>query len=114
MDTRILLAEQDTAQAASTESELLHPIGRVYREKVGQLTAVFQDDALKAKAFERLRALIEAVVLTPAAGDLTIDLRGELASMLELCASTETRNAPEAVASGRCKSRWLRGQDLNL
>ena len=52
---RILLAEQDAAQATSTESELQHPdLGRVYREKVGQLTAALQDEALKAQAFERL------------------------------------------------------------
>jgi site-specific DNA recombinase len=45
----------------------------------------------KTQAFERLRALIEAVVLTPEDGDLTIDLRGELASMLELCAGAKTQ-----------------------
>jgi site-specific DNA recombinase len=54
----------------------------MYREKVEQLAAAFEDEALRAQALERLRALIEAVVLTPEDGDLAIDLRGELAAML--------------------------------
>ncbi len=79
------LAEQETAQTVSPDPELLTPdLGRVYLEKIEQLTAAFEDDALKAQAFEQLRALIEAVVLTPEDGNLAIDLRGELASMLSL------------------------------
>ena len=88
------LAEQETAQTVSPDPELLTPdLGRVYREKIEQLTAAFEDDALKAQAFEQLRALIEAVVLTPEDGNLAIDLRGELASMLELCSGVETQKA---------------------
>ncbi|TVV69728.1 hypothetical protein FOY91_20980 [Sphingomonas solaris] len=107
---QVLLAEQDAAQAASTESELLHPdLGRVYREKVGQLTAAFGDEALKAQAFERLRALIETVVLTPEDGELAIILRGELASMLELTASVAMQNAPSAVAEGALQVKMVAG-----
>ena len=95
---QVLLAEQDAAQTTSTGSGLLHfDLGRVYREKVGQLTAAFKDAALKAQAFERLRALIETVVLTPDADELTINLRGELASMLSLCAGAETQKASAGV-----------------
>jgi site-specific DNA recombinase len=89
------LAEQDTTETVSPEPVLLTPdLSRVYREKVEQLTAAFEDEALKAQAFERLRALIEAVVLTPEDGNLAIDLRGELDSMLSLCGGTETQKAP--------------------
>ena len=50
---KVLLAEQDAAQTAFTESQLLHPdLGRLYREKVGQLTAAFENDVLKAQALE--------------------------------------------------------------
>jgi len=84
---QVLLAEQDVAQTMSTRSGLRHPdLGRVYREKVGQLTAAFEDHALKSQAFERLLALIETVVLTPEEGDFAINLRGELTSMLSICA----------------------------
>ncbi len=107
---QILLAEQDFAQTTFTESKLLHPdLGRVYREKVGQLTAAFQDDALKAQAFERLRALIEAVVLTPEDGDLTIDLHGELGLMLSLCASAETQKASAALTEEALQIKMVAG-----
>ncbi len=92
------LAKQETTETVSPEPELLTPdLGRVYRKKVEQLTAAFKDEALKAQAFERLRALIETVVLTPEDGDLAIDLRGELASMLSLCAGAETQKASAGV-----------------
>ena len=91
------LAEQETTDTVSPEPGLLTPdLGRVYREKVEQLTAAFEDEALKAQASERLRALIEAV-LTPEDGDLAIDLRGELASMVSLCAGAETQKASAGV-----------------
>ncbi len=51
------LAEQETAETVSPEPELLTPdLGRVYRKKVEQLTAAFEDEALKAQAFEWLGA----------------------------------------------------------
>ena len=91
-------ADQGTTEAVSPEPVLLTPdLSRVYREKVEQLTAAFEDEALKAQAFERLRALIETVVLTPEEGHLAIDLRGQLASMLLLCAGAETQKASAVV-----------------
>ncbi|WP_258191540.1 recombinase family protein [Sphingomonas sp. PP-CE-3G-477] len=107
---KVLLAEQDAAQTASTESQLLHfDLGRLYREKVGHLTAAFLDDALKAQAFERLRALIDAVVLTPEEGGLAIDLRGELASMLSLCAGAETQKASAGVSEEALQIKMVAG-----
>jgi site-specific DNA recombinase len=45
---------------------LLHPdLGCVYRKKVARLTEAFEDEALQTQALERIRALIEAVVLKP-------------------------------------------------
>ena len=81
----------------------------MYREKVEQLTAAFEDEALKAQAFDRLRALIEAVVLTPDDGHLTIDLRGELASMLELCAGAETQKASAVVTEEVLQIKMVAG-----
>ena len=92
------LADQGTTETVSPEPVLLTPdLSRVYREKVEQLTAAFEDDALKAQAFERLRVFIEAAVLTREDGDLAIDLRGELASILSLCAGAETQKASAGV-----------------
>ena len=74
--------------------QLLHDLNLIYRERVGKRTAAFREGALKAQALERLRALIEAVVLTPEDGALTMDERGELGAMLLLCAGAETQKAP--------------------
>ncbi|PTW47930.1 DNA invertase Pin-like site-specific DNA recombinase [Sphingomonas faeni] len=92
----VLLAKQELTEQETTDSfpepGLFTPeLSRAYREKVEQLTAAFKDEALKAQAFERLRALIEAVVRTPEGGDLAFERYGELASMLSLCAEPETR-----------------------
>ena len=89
-----LTADIEATALRVPEPALLHmDLGRVYREKVETLTGAFEDEALRAQAFERIRALIEAVVLTPRNGDLAIDLRGDLASMLELCAGPGTQKA---------------------
>ncbi len=104
------LAEQEITETVSPEPGLLTPdLGRVYREKVEQLTAAFEDEALKAQAFERLRALIEAVVLTPEDGRLVIDLRGELASMLSLCAGAETQKASAGEPSEVLQIKMVAG-----
>jgi len=74
---KVLFAEQDLAGYVDRGGAAALGSGRVYREKIVKLTAAFQDEALKAQAFERLRALLEAVVLAPDAGELTIYPRGE-------------------------------------
>jgi hypothetical protein len=74
---KVLFAEQDLAGCVDRGGAAALESGRVYREKVVKLTAAFQDEALKAQAFERLRALIEALLLAPDAGELTIYPRGE-------------------------------------
>ena len=81
----------------------------MYREKVEQLTAAFEDEALKAQAFDRLRALIETVVLTPEDGHLAIDLHGELASMLSLCAGAETQKASVGVTEEVLQIKMVAG-----
>ena len=104
------LAEQETTETVSPEPGLLTPdLGPVYRKKVEQLTAAFEDEALKAQAFERLRALIEAVVLTPEDGDLAIDLCGELASMLSLCTGAETQKASAGVTEETLQIKMVAG-----
>jgi hypothetical protein len=54
------------------------------------------------------------VVLMPDDGSRANQLRGELASMLELWARADMQNAPEEHSSGALQLIWLRGQDLNL
>ena len=81
----------------------------LYRESVEQLTAVFPDDALKAQAFERIRSLIDTVVLKPESGDLAIHLRGEFASMPELSAGAETQKASAGVSEEALQIKMVAG-----
>ena len=95
---KVLLAEQDAAQTASTASQLLHTeLGRLYRDKVGQLTAAFEDDALKAQAFDRLRALIEAVVLTGRRRSRYRPTRRSGIDAAVMCAESESQKASTGV-----------------
>jgi site-specific DNA recombinase len=42
-------------------------------------------EATRDDAFELIRSLIEKVVVTPLAGDVRVDLHGQLAGILSLC-----------------------------
>ncbi|VXC97022.1 hypothetical protein SPHINGOT1_270001 [Sphingomonas sp. T1] len=67
-------------------------------------------DALKAQAFERLRLQrTEMVVLTLEDSKLTINLRGELASMLELCVCLETQKASAGIPSEVLQIKMVAG-----
>ena len=70
---------------------------------------MFPDDALKVQAFERIRALIEMVVLTPEDGELTINLRGELPSMRAPNASAATQKASAGVSEEALQIRLVAG-----
>jgi len=88
------LAEAERAFKVPTPTNLLHAdLGNTYRQKVGRLTDAVEDDALRSQAFERIRSLIDTVVLKPENSVLSIHPPGELASMLELCAGPETQKS---------------------
>jgi site-specific DNA recombinase len=70
-------------EAASQPPPLLHPrMAEVYRSKVRQLAEGLQHEESRPEAAEALRALVDAIVLTPEAGELKIELKGNLAAML--------------------------------
>ena len=70
---------------------------------------MFPDDALKAQAFERIRSLIDTVVLKPENGVLAIHLRGKFASMLELCVCPETQKASADVTEEALQIKLVAG-----
>src|SRR3546814_6031613 len=95
-----LEAEQDALQALLDSADapvppLIHPnLALVYRHKVAQLRERLADPLTKAAAAEIIRSLVEAIVLTPTDGRLAIDMRGELAGILALCAGGRQQKAP--------------------
>ena len=68
------------------KAPLLHPnLADLYRSKVASLREVLDHGAERERAFELIRTLIEEVRLVPSDGALRVELRGELAGILELC-----------------------------
>ena len=60
-------------------------------------------------AIERIRSLIDTVVLKPENGVLAIYLRGEFASMLELCVCPETQKASADVTEEALQIKMVAG-----
>ena len=80
------------AQSRGTESQtegrrraapLMHPeMAGLYRQKVTALAEALEHPVTRTEASEALSGLIDAIVLTPAQGELRIELKGNLAAML--------------------------------
>ena len=71
-------------------------MAEIYRRKVAALHEALEDEAVQDEAFELIRSLIERVVVTPADGELRIDLQGELAGILGLCQAGRGGARPDA------------------
>ncbi|MDE2467098.1 MAG: recombinase family protein [Alphaproteobacteria bacterium] len=88
---------QLTAALASSETPppVLHPsMAVIYRERVAALHNSLQQDETRAQAAEVIRSLVSEIVLTPAAGLLEIDVRGDLAGILTIAAAGKQKSPP--------------------
>jgi len=70
----------------SDRKPLLHPnLAQIYRDRVADLETLLAHDTLSTDAMDRLRALIDEVVLTPTRyHQLDITLKGDIVAMLYL------------------------------
>ncbi len=73
----------------------------MYRAKVEDLSALLVDPQLKAEAFDIIRGLIDEVRLVREDGELRIDLRGELAGILNSDYALRTGYAISGIWPGR-------------
>jgi len=72
--------------AAAAPAPLIHPsLAEVYRQKVAALHEALRDPGTRDEAFDVIRSLIDEIRLVPDAGELRIEIKGELAGILELC-----------------------------
>ena len=93
LDTRRkeLQAQLDTADQLPP---LLHPeMADLYRQKVTTLAQALERPESRTEATEALRGLIDGIVMTPAEGELRIELKGNLAAMLG--ATVQSKRSPE-------------------
>ena len=80
--------------AADAPPPLLHPdMAELYRTKVTTLAQALEQPETRVEATEALRGLVDAIILTPADGELRIELKGNLAAMLS--AATNAKRSPE-------------------
>jgi site-specific DNA recombinase len=65
----------------------------LYRQNVTTLAQALEHPETRTEASEALRAVIDAIVLTPSQGELQIELKGNLAAMLG--AAQNAKRSPE-------------------
>ncbi len=77
-------------EAAVDDQPLLHPsLATIYRSRVETLEMTLRDPETGREAFEMVRSLIEEVRLIPIEGQLSIELKGQLASILAIGAGVQ-------------------------
>jgi site-specific DNA recombinase len=87
-------ALQAQLETADEPPPLLHPeMADLYRQKVTTLAQALERSDTRTEATEALRGLIDAIILTPADGELRIELQGNLAAMLS--AATNAKRSRE-------------------
>lgn len=118
LQARLQILEQALSPSEAPSplmASVLRPdLADIYRSKVSALTSAFEDEALRADAFERIRALIESVIMTPEGNELAVLLRGELAAMLELCDCDQTQKPPADGSEGVLQIKVVAGVGFDL
>jgi len=74
---------ENALNAAPEDKPLLHPnLAAIYRARIENLETALRDPHHDREAFDVVRGLVEEVRIIPAGGEITIELRGELAGIL--------------------------------
>ncbi|PIW29656.1 MAG: resolvase [Rhodospirillales bacterium CG15_BIG_FIL_POST_REV_8_21_14_020_66_15] len=78
-------------QEAPDEEPLLHPnMATLYRKKVADLTEALHTKEGPGEAFDLIRSLVEEITLVPEDGELKVELKGDLAGILQLCSTSKS------------------------
>ncbi len=86
LEERNKTIKEELAQVPDDPPLLLHPnMAELYRRKISELTLLLLDPECRDKTFETIRSMIDEVRVIPDANGLSIELRGELAGILNLC-----------------------------
>ncbi len=102
LDARRRELEAALSSAPASGPVRFHPsMALTYRDRVGALIRGLGDAAGMEEAKEALRALVDRIVLTPAAeGEgLTIELHGALAGLLRLATGAEALTPPTTAGT---------------
>lgn len=76
------------AAPADRPAVLVHPnLAEAYRRRVSELESLLDDPELRDEAIEAIRSMIEEIVVAPReGGGVTLELHGDPARILVLCA----------------------------
>ena len=102
-ELKVLEARQDQLTEVLKNSEapkpFVHPgMAGIYRQKVATLQSAINEPALRDEAFEIVRSLIDHVLLVPTGKGLSVEIKGELAGILDLCSDAQKKR-PGTVSS---------------
>ena len=82
--------QENALNAAPEDKPLLHPnLASIYRARIENLETALRDPHHDREAFDVVRGLVEEVRITPAGGEITIELRGELAGILAVAETAQ-------------------------
>jgi hypothetical protein len=86
---------------ATAPAPLIHPnLAEVYRRRVAALHEALHEPASRDEAFDVIRTLIDGVRLVPSDGELRIEIKGELAGVLELCQQANSKKPGDLSTAG--------------
>ncbi|NQV79365.1 MAG: recombinase family protein [Alphaproteobacteria bacterium] len=79
---------------------LIHPnLAELYRKKVVELETLLTEDGAEAEAVQLVRGLVEEITLSPEAGELRVDLKGDLAAILAIASNKKPAGeSPDGLA----------------
>ena len=64
-----------------------------------ELETLLTDDGAEAEAVQLVRSLVEEITLTPEAGELRVDLKGDLAAILAIASNKKPAGeSPDGLA----------------
>ena len=87
-------------RSAVAPKPLIHPnLAKLYRKKVEELETLVAVDGAEAEAVQLVRSLVERITLTPEAGQLRVDLEGDLAAILAIASNKKPAGeSPDGLA----------------
>src|SRR5262249_57352479 len=86
-------------QTCPQRNVLLNPnMAEIYRQQVAVLHQALEAPDGNVEAIEAVRSLIDRIAVTPTAGQLTIDLFGEIAAIPRISAGKKTARISLFVA----------------
>jgi hypothetical protein len=96
------------AAAAQTTLPLLHPnLADRWREEITELRQAFEEDRCDAEAREAVRRMVSEIRLTPRDGALAIDVKGNLAAMLNAASPGEDWQRQITLVAGARNQHYL-------